>query len=671
MLLAHCLIVHPSGLEFLRKVVSEHGVHDNTVDLLITILASERQAEEHTPIFKYAAETIFSNLTTSSYVRDQVKSFTHWQAIEYSWVTGPLLRVVQRSKADDDDITMTAATSLTRIMEQLQVDGSMDDFIKYIVQELDGMDRSDTVCNVLGTDWRCAAPRHSKETLACLLESICKTMFASPTSIIALNLFGSVVGTEMDDDIDTDRLIVALQRVVRCCSLEMSNNKSKTKAIFERLAPLLLLRRISATMFSFVRKHDYSQIRHDLDRLTDVLADRFEVGEDASLEERRLAAEVAGRCLSFGEPRDTSGSCSMFCRICEPAFVSFLRTLDIHSMKQARAALYAVYHHLSFHGDECFDGNDDPYLSTASFAFHAITIDSDSMDPETSKEMIQLQTGCIEFFAFCIELTMKLPAPTIISSSPANESWDAIGNELQDADKKFQGCFSAYKSLPQISKALVVILQFGTCNDEWVWSMKRRFLCPATCDATIEFLPSSQICLWNALILVSQRCSQEKDILGTFAKWTLPWVADWLTVKTKEHDIACRHPLCLAAAFQVILILVTRTKSLKGFDARDDTIKQERIHKVCDFAMQMLVQNNGSVVDTDNDYYATKSLRTSALKLLMAIITVDQMDSKASSLCSVDKLRTILILLEKVANTDPDSELQQLVRQFLTYLGNP
>jgi hypothetical protein len=395
---------------------------------------------------------------------------------------------------------------------------------------------------------------------------------------------------------------------------------------------------------------------------------------DFSDEERRLAAEVAGRCLSFGELEDVaatqtaSKSCSTFLLICKPAFTLFLRAVTkmstksamIGAIRTARAALYATCNHLPFaNDDERYDN--DIYRQTASFALETLCVDAHGVPPEVSSDLVKLQTGSIEFFAMCIEKTLQNQK---YHEAPKNQLVEEVAGRIAETSMKHMKSrgLSASSSLQQICRSVVTILRVGKSSDAWVDSAKPFFLGHAL-QARGDFSVPARICLWNALIVVAQRCRDDDQSLNRFSRSTLPWVAEWGAGARPNDDI--HHPLCVAAALQLIFVSVTRSKSLDCFAGRDGPPKKyiQQVHR---WALEAAKAEPNSF-----ENYANRALRLAALKLMLAIVTIDNINSDGSALPSSmgpGELGETFTVVYGVSNMDPDSEVRELASHILGML---
>ena len=135
-----------------------------------------------------------------------------------------------------------------------------------------------------------------------------------------------------------------------------NDRRRQRLTIFDRLAPLLLLRRTPS--FLLRRLWEDETAFPYLSRLTNALAERMDSGvwsrDTVTPEERRLAAAIAGHALPYSTSSEKAGL-SCFQQLCVPAFRMLLeassngcgKTALVGAIHRAKAALYAACHHLA------------------------------------------------------------------------------------------------------------------------------------------------------------------------------------------------------------------------------------------------------------------------------------------------------------------------------------
>ena len=688
----------------------------------------DEMEDNKSSLINFAWSIISEQIPSSCFLRDQIRrsSSRVFFRLNMGFVIPKLITLLadqlkklrQRNGIDRievDDTIETASLCLTRIMEQHAAPAhadALDSMVRLILQTVetieaqqcegaDGSERSSMhrtfigrICSAFLGRWRRSLLETSSagnnDGFGNVLISLSNAFFNAPSSLATLTMFGAFVGESFEthsvDQRGEIRIMGAMCRLIEFCVEKLRADSLAPKDVFGCLSPLLLLRRVPAAYFQIASKHS-SRMHRDsyyiqLSYLADFMVVRLDLGSHVtgtgssrssgfSAEERRLAAEIAGRCLPFAATIgdvNAFSSCTVFSRICTPAFKGGLKAAEtngsssderILAIKRARAALFAVCHHIASVSDDMLF-EDDCYRLTASFAFSVLRIDAEEkgLDPELSDSVIKLQTGCIEFFAICIEKTLREQAPN-------QSDGEKIVSELPPPRTScvVQQGYSSKESLGNVCRVAITLLQAGVPLDHWVFSAERHFLQrESTTDKKI--LTSTRICLWNAFVLVSQRCSNDHGQLTRFAKVTVPWVMKWCV--GGEVGVDPRHPLCLAAALQVMFLLITRTKSLNFSigptcaGARKETIRE-------------LYRWTLGVVRRDTRYpggeYANRALRLSGLKLLLAIFTVDQTkvvdESEIEECLGPADVSETCTVLNSVANMNTDSEVQEVAAGLL------
>jgi hypothetical protein len=337
-----------------------------------------------------------------------------------------------------------------------------------------------------------------QERYAVVLESVCKAMFHAPDQMAPLALFGSLVDININS---LDRINKGVLTVMSTCNQRMESHHDD---MYQRLAPLLLLRRIPSTVYHAIwqeRELLSHELQHVATTLTTQLAKILnDVSTDISPSERKVAAEIAGRCLPF----DLDAPYSTFTVILLPAFQNLACAIQSGNdektspYRPAKAALYAACCQVPL-------ANDAPAIwAVASFALWLLQLHNED------DALVECQRGCIEFFATCLKTNVSKIA-TGLQQVLANET-----DSIDRFETKLFGISLAAKGLES---------------------------------------PSVKTCVWNAYLLVSQRTPEVID----WANRTGPWVLDWIDNQATTEPTA-------AAALQILFVLITRTKSLVCVD---------------------------------------------------------------------------------------------------------
>jgi hypothetical protein len=462
-----------------------------------------------------------------------------------------------------------------------------------------------------------------------------------PSSPAALAVFGIVLGQDIPDFVHSvehsqTRIQLTMHALMKLCSnqLEESFNRDDW-TVFQRLAPLLLLRRVPSQYFlkAGMSERNTTGVK-DIQKWTTILASQVAKifgfsgdPERSRPHELRLAAEVAGRLLKFGmDPSST------FQLICVPFFSEVIKKSTkgllgsdaIESVQKARLALYAAC--FSLQPTEAF-GDDTPYheyCSVASFAILVLDVNVDESDDTVRNELVQLQTGCIEFFTICMM------------------------QKYQDRSR----CCDPHTVAPcaRISLGIQNLLKLGypDPNDEWIVGAFAKFV-PTSNTTQKAVGHQALICLWNAMALVAQRLESRDGTLGRFARTNF-WIAEWTRTE--------RHPIVTSAAMQAIFITLTRLKELSCFGDHQGTVVTI-FHEWAFGVLQANDENTGSTQNT---------LRLVALKLVLCLLSLEKptIGSGPGYLhASPERLGTTFNLIERLARTDPSTEIRTLSMQIL------
>ena len=382
-------------------------------------------------------------------------------------------------------------------------------------------------------------------------------------------------------------------------------------------------------------------------------------------EERQLAAEIAGRCIPFYD--QASPSCSCYQRICFPSFTSTLCTLQIvsagqksiapkDSLRAARVALYACCTHMPLAEDnEAGEG----ILGTVSFVLEILNVDvADVIEHNVVEdELIRLQTGCIEFIAACLESTLQRH----IRNHEAKLQTAVIEVESDssslDVTTKGDSSVSTKDALAISCTTIASCLRAGSPVPYKLRLRNNGFLSQGCNDKKQDLSTSARTCMWNSFLVVSQRCPDDR--LAAWANLTAPWVLDWASAAPVDEKL--HHPLCMAAALQILFILVTRTKSFDCLGGgKTSTTSVRKAHRLAVTSVKTETSIGGD--------YARITMRRAGLKLLLALVTIDQMDdgTNLSGCLSPGELGETFTLLNGTANVDTDAEVRNLAAHILT-----
>lgn len=693
-LISLCIVEDDNSLKLLQSLVKQNGVRKTTYYVISMVLTNNSFANKDERALFFAAETLIVNIPSSEYLRhllDKDNASLVNKNIPLNFIIPRLFQVVieVRNGASTNkkyEVRSCVGNILTSMLGIYIQKSQTLEFISQIVLALEKavskVPSSETtdfvgdICSVFGGRCRrlvLEGEEFSDDSFQDLLSAIAKAMLSSPESLSPLGLFGAIVGEDVSDEFGSNktlnnRILLAIQNLVTlCCSHMKKKHLDGSNVIFSRLSPLLVLRRIPVVYFRIARQEIQSKRRSLIHNPFDLLAKELVIRlcsdriHDAFIpQERRLAAEVAGRSLTFGcyiqDPNFhlESQLCSMYHQICDPVFERFLANISERGsqlvlIKQAKGVIYAVCNHLNFATDEVYYF-ENCYMKTASFALNVLRLDLEMINMDNVSDMVQLQTGCIEFFAACIEKMLQvntLSATSKLINLVEHASNSGLHHTLSRTTR--QNGYSLSTSLPLISQALISIIRNGTSEAIWV-------------DSTEIHPTPTRICIWNVFILVSKRCQEADNSLFNFSKSVIPWIIDW---GKSEPDDSIHHPLCLAAAIQVIYILVTRSRKLDGFGGGDDasTLNIRKAHR---WALNLLKQGSRGHGE-EKSSNGLRDMRLGALKLLLAIVTIDNMNSDEAALGNAfgpGELGETFTVISGLSNMDPDPGVRILASKI-------
>jgi hypothetical protein len=457
--------------------------------------------------------------------------------------------------------------------------------------------------------------------------------------------------------------------VLHMCIGALDSSRCTSGDIFDRLAPLLLLRRLPASFFRIPeRLLRQSEWYSDVEKLDPLLVelcshvtrrlDNCHDGDGSkeySSQERRLAAEIAGRSLPFGsgsEPGDASKLFSCYEVICRPAFIRLQTTLRkqgqtkddtlLLQLQSAKAALYAVCTALAYASEDETGGE---LLDVALFSI-------DMLETNVEHDIFtQLQIGCMEFFANCFETFFRMSA--LHRMDPQRR----VNTALCDTDETM----TFLQATARIVDEIFTAARTGTgqmANGYNLLSHNRA----ASTQTRVSV--EARICLWNSLVLVAQRCNSQKEHFRHFFDMVLPKTLEW--GNEGPIDGMTRHPLCVAAAMQVIIVLLSRTATEISSWKPAIEDKRRSILEAHGWASKAFTArtNNG-------DIYSHSSLRCNALKLMIATQVLADSSNGLASYLTHQEMHERLSLLQMIATEDSDEQVRRLARQLLLVTLSP
>ena len=792
-LVAQCIRSQPKILLpfFLKKTRIESESTPEILSLLITttVSADNMGLEQNTSttsdsqFLKECISTLLLDNLSNAFLHKRCNSSELFLSLDKEKVIPRLIDelLANKNNAKNDEIsvstTMSSDSLLYMLLHTNQIQLVINILVHHLCQIENKNDKSKSLDNLykVASQWRRKIlSSGGDELFSDILTAVGKCMFQYSSKSSPLSLFGSLVGDGSTFPHPTSDACMELmqhkEKITLATTLVMKLGLDEIKRVEEhidvsktsnmllkRLSPLLMLRRVPSIYYKIMhtwlsdRRNDSQTTVSVLSHLSQALAsilgsdtskERTSLSQQSNTmgsqsvftaEERRLAAELAGRCLPFfitvqnniDSINQSLDTYSCFRIIVAPTFCSTLLSLNAienskksvtdmkecqENIKKSRGALYAVCNHLSIAHDK-----DDAtgFMVTVVFCLEILSKNKyDGMNESFQEDLIQLQTGCINFFSLCLNswgernierkkevekrwegVQSKSPMIEEISSSTNNPIIHEITEGLKEirVGDNVQGYFKSLSNLFALLLTVITTMK----PPKWFDLDRKKYLhillnyqsyqLPSTYHHLIEmeivFNVSVRTCLLNSLVLTSQSCPLEDGRLNLFANAILPRLLSWGA--NKKIDSNCFHPLCIAGALQTIFICLTRMKSFDGMKGtssfvKDDEhkIERENVQTCFRWALETLKANYSSFT---TEKYACDTIRLAGLKLLLAIVSVDQKSSsfnddksnrdKTESILSPGEMAETLSVLRGAANMDSNQQVRELATHVLLSFG--
>jgi hypothetical protein len=529
------------------------------------------------------------------------------------------------------------------------------------------------LCSKVGRSWRNSLLVGSKATesgFGRALSLIGQELLRTPSELTPLSLFGFVAGQDADFEggglelvpraPTTLAVIAVLQLSLHSMTLNHTEPVLSEDPIFLRIAPLLLLRRMPASLFRLVMRETptpscklfslAAAVGKQLVLRLGILKPGYGPLVLFTSEERRLAAEVASRLLPLGDSIDQGRIAdtkppSCFDLICYPAFKGLSDALCesdgnidllLRRIRSARAGLFVACSAIPFADGSCNGGF---LLCIAAFVFELLSLETENIAVDVMEDFQQLQTGCVEFIAVCEQRLLRCHLAeancftTLMLTVPSRGTYCL--------------CYAAR----EISNTVRDILQTGRSGAKWLQSFNRRSeQSPLAMDADVAIQVQTR--LWSSLLLAAQRC--EAGHLHELASTNFFWIVAWIT--KEPYATSLLHPLCLAAAMQTVFVLLMRTASLEFVASAKS--RQRATQKLHRFVVDLMKAGM-----TENGQKAILAVRLAALTLMLALVSVESV----ACLTPAEVMESFA-LVQYLAISDPDGQMQQISIQILSIL---
>ena len=165
------------------------------------------------------------------------------------------------------------------------------------------------------------------------------------------------------------------------------------------------------------------------------------------------------------------------------------------------------------------------------------------------------------------------------------------------------------------------------------------------------------------MAVVGQRCDDKDGSLAFFASVTLVWIVEWTTKQNFPRESNVHHPMCSAAAMQVVFIIITRSKSIDSL--RRDGDSGNHVRQLYRWALRDL-QNSESGKEIRH------MLSMAALKLILALLTLMSMipdEGTEPSFClDLEEINDTIATLQQKLNINVEDDIRGLSNKILSVL---
>lgn len=487
------------------------------------------------------------------------------------------------NKVDDEGVSLSFDL-MRHIMMPFVSRGDFDPLIDFL-SSLRGYLRSSAETDVLESlllkladHWRAALFSEGDVILfPQFLSAIASGFMRNPSCNATLAFFGRFAGSADSDsstvvedqnkdhnatrDFPIQSLHHGMIGIVRMCVCAL-NDTQEIDDIFQRLAPLLLLRRLPVNYFRLwdnpIPRYQPPQtpatistpediegelnslfisLTQQLTHRMGILVTTNETRARYTPQERLLAAEIAGRCLPFAR-RDaaiveSAVICCCYDMVVRPAFVMLEKqALSSKSdgnrdperqiaIRAAKTALYTTCTACSYASPH------DPGMEFSWVADFVIIHILNHPNPDSDLESLRM--GCMEFVVQCFQAHFRFslnphlisaPTGTIQSTKGGVQRQESSRSVLQQPIRDFTGRSNVtfVDACKRITTNLLWVMEVpGRRYSRVAVQESRSLSLPSTStvstrnDNHVDDLihSSSLIVLWNALSVLAQRCTTE------------------------------------------------------------------------------------------------------------------------------------------------------------------
>lgn len=563
------------------------------------------------------------------------------------------------------DYVMSAASTLLSHTIQKNAGQHSSEMVRALIESIgrDDSGKGDGSSKILKFSelWRKGLIEESpcNNDYSSFLQAICIEMFDQPSNSSIFSLFAGMIGEGNYDDVNDAqsmdrkrvRVSIATKNLITLCLHEYKKcqplNKENKGDVFTVIAPSLLLRRIPYNCYKMLHNIDGNESL--LENLSDILASKLGIETANSIvtaaeigQERKLLAELVPRCLPFStKAQNNDDVVHGFQRFCSPIFTSALAKIKQNSMqlrdwRMTKISLYICCHAIHL--------NPNSFSIKDFESMLAFVVETFQLEVISDDDMIELQTGCIDFLATCIE--------SICTVSDVGYSKITL---LED---------SLNKSSSSTEQETLANL-FKEVTFQIIQNAKPETKSHLFNGESASFSVATRTCVLNAFTTASKRCPQEK-LIG-LSEMIVSEILGWAIGGPIDNHV--RHPLCLAAMMQCIFVLLTRSKSSTCLQTNEKSL-ESNLRDLFQLSVEAIKFNNEN---KSFDNYSISTMRVAAMKLLMGIISVHQTSTSSSSsakfgfLAPGDIARATSII-RGTANVDKDPIVRKLAEHLVSVL---
>jgi hypothetical protein len=315
-------------------------------------------------------------------------------------------------------------------------------------------------------------------------------------------------------------------------------------------------------------------------------------------------------------------------------------TSVIVSIRQAKAALYAVSHHIPLGLD---DDIGEPLIDVASFAFEVLNFPllEHNMSGAIGEEISNLQSGCLHFIFTSLDCLSSYRKAQIVDPSKLSPLIEEIKCDDGTSKRtKTESNLSILEALSEILHSLITIITSGGA--------------PYT---SCKFSPSSRVTLLNAIVMFAQNNKTDDGRIDWLASSILPTMVEWTSRGVIDDNI--HHVICRAAAFQVIYTLLARCGSFSFLGPKEPNFVRCTLQSAL----------RSFHVGVEQDSSTSSLLRLASLKVILTIIALYSLSGQDVKVyLSPVEIRSAMSALHGAANVDQDLEVRRLANEILPYL---